>query len=310
MLLMKNQLGVLGTEYYTIVSNEASTGTIAIDNLIIANVQGSTVEVDLHLVRDGVAHSIMSSFPVTTGKSFMPFLGKNSQLYINSGDLLEARCDTEGGAHFLCSWSSNDLPWIEVYETFTYEGTTITLSDYFEDGPKRAYTGTTGEELVVPDGYDYAVFISSNGEVYEEVVTPGEVIQFQSAIIVGKVKGCLACDNTLYDVYLLVTGAGPDNQPVYTCCPSGSTGIFPPGDPRQGRCCNNCSSTSSEQGTPGKKPRKCGMENDLGKEYCCPEGTTIGNTPGPHCIFCAKYDGIQLPMVVVDGECGCAPVPN
>jgi hypothetical protein len=45
------------------------------------------------------------------------------------------------------------------------------------------------------------------------------------------------------------------------CCPEGSTGLFPSGDARQGRCCEDCSEESLEQGIPGFFPIN-------GEDYC------------------------------------------
>lgn len=45
------------------------------------------------------------------------------------------------------------------------------------------------------------------------------------------------------------------------CCPEGSTGRFPDGDPRQGRCCEDCSEESLEEGIPGFFPIN-------GEDYC------------------------------------------
>ena len=43
-----------------------------------------------------------------------------------------------------------------------------------------------------------------------------------------------------------------EGEPCYEkCCPEGSTGVFPVGDPRAGRCCEDCSETSTEEGQSG-----------------------------------------------------------
>lgn len=53
------------------------------------------------------------------------------------------------------------------------------------------------------------------------------------------------------------------------CCPEGSTGLFPIGDPRQGRCCQDCSESSPEDGTSGFIPAE-------GEDYCVSD---LGETP-------------------------------
>jgi hypothetical protein len=68
-------------------------------------------------------------------------------------------------------------------------GQTITLEDYFTDRttyPVRVYYGVTGQSVVVPPDYDYAVFIKGDGTVTDSAVVPGTNISFKSQILLGK----------------------------------------------------------------------------------------------------------------------------
>jgi len=75
---------------------------------------------------------------------------------------------------------------ISNLENYTVNGATIALIDYFDTTQSiRVYTGTTGRTLVVPPGYSYAVFISSNGTIEEQEISAGQVLTFRSGIILG-----------------------------------------------------------------------------------------------------------------------------
>lgn len=68
-------------------------------------------------------------------------------------------------------------------------GSAITLSDYFTDTstyPVRVYTGFTGQKLVVPTGYTYAVYVATGGTLTDGSVVPGSSITFKSQILLGK----------------------------------------------------------------------------------------------------------------------------
>lgn len=83
-------------------------------------------------------------------------------------------------------------------------------------------------------------------------------------------EDCRACEEGV-----LVSGAGFGDTIVYACCPEGSTGVFPFGDARAGRCCVDCSEESEEEGTSGNVPTSgicCNGECvfDCGEgEACC-----------------------------------------
>ena len=54
-----------------------------------------------------------------------------------------------------------------------------------------AYVDNTGETIVVPEGYDHAVYVDSNGGVTHETVVPGQTLTFKSDIIFGSTKSYL-----------------------------------------------------------------------------------------------------------------------
>lgn len=54
---------------------------------------------------------------------------------------------------------------------------------------------------------------------------------------------CYTCEQGV-----LVAGAVSEFGTAYACCPEGSTGLFPVEDPRAGRCCEDCSAGSDEEG--------------------------------------------------------------
>lgn len=114
-------------------------------------------------------------------------------------------------------------------------------------------------------------------------------------------------DCRLCEEGVLVTGVGPDDTTVYTCCPEGSTGVFPFGDPRAGRCCVDCSEQSEEEGTSGTLPTSgyccdggCQEEPCGPSGVCCTaEGNCTGFCTGPVC------DNYPLPGETPDGGPCC-----
>lgn len=72
--------------------------------------------------------------------------------------------------------------------SFTIGSTTIILSDYFDTSntvSPVSYVGASGETLLVPDNYNYAVYISDSNIITEEFVNPGDILVFKSSIILG-----------------------------------------------------------------------------------------------------------------------------
>jgi hypothetical protein len=65
----------------------------------------------------------------------------------------------------------------------------IALDDYFADRstyPVRVYLGVTGQSIVVPTGYDYAIYIKPDGSITDGAVIAGTSIKFKSQILLGK----------------------------------------------------------------------------------------------------------------------------
>lgn len=82
------------------------------------------------------------------------------------------------------------------------------------------------------------------------------------------------------------------------CCPEGSTGIFPPGDGRAGRCCIDCESFS-EDGTNGFNPTGEIVEEDENSyvSICCTNLSDILNPEDPSnpCqTFCQKPEHLSF----------------
>ena len=88
------------------------------------------------------------------------------------------------------SFNGGDLDANEISQnrTFTSEsGTQIALSSFFDTYQSvRNYKGVTGGSITVPQGYDLAVYIDSNGNVTQEQVAPGQIIYFKSEILLGQ----------------------------------------------------------------------------------------------------------------------------
>jgi hypothetical protein len=66
-------------------------------------------------------------------------------------------------------------------------GDTITLSDYFDSGvvDPLEYTGETGQSFIVPEGYNYIIYIRDDGVQITQFVNPGDVIEFKSKVLLG-----------------------------------------------------------------------------------------------------------------------------
>ena len=64
--------------------------------------------------------------------------------------------------------------------------TIIRLSQKFAGDNVVSLEGQTGEKIIVPAGYDYVMFIRDGEVVEERSVVPGEVLEFQSSILMGQ----------------------------------------------------------------------------------------------------------------------------
>lgn len=105
----------------------------------------------------------------------MPFCIKKSSYDPNIHDIVD-------GPHFGGCNSCVVDP-----ENFTSSsGIKISLSSYLDPSlPINVYTGATGDTMVVPQGYNYAVYIDSSGNVTYEEVFPGQTLTFRSDIALG-----------------------------------------------------------------------------------------------------------------------------
>lgn len=67
-------------------------------------------------------------------------------------------------------------------------GFRISLSSYLDPSlPIIVYAGAKGDTMVVPQGYNYAVYIDSSGNVTHEQVSTGQTLTFRSDIALGSV---------------------------------------------------------------------------------------------------------------------------
>ena len=66
-------------------------------------------------------------------------------------------------------------------------GETITLSDYFDTGvvDPLEYTGEIGQSFIVPEGYNYVIYIRDDGVQITQFVNPGDVLNFKSKVLLG-----------------------------------------------------------------------------------------------------------------------------
>jgi hypothetical protein len=88
-----------------------------------------------------------------------------------------------------------DVEEVSHLGAFTSGSTQITFSSLFDtDQSVRSYKGTTGAALIVPAGYDLAVYIDSSGNVTQEQVTAGQVIYFRSDILLGNEWRRMTCN--------------------------------------------------------------------------------------------------------------------
>lgn len=83
--------------------------------------------------------------------------------------------------------------------SYSYANSSIVLSQNFEISRSvRVYYGVKGRRMVVPPGYNLAVFMSSDGSVESEDVYEGQVLTFRSNIVLGSVPGWA---ESLYDQF-------------------------------------------------------------------------------------------------------------
>lgn len=81
--------------------------------------------------------------------------------------------------------------------------------------PIVSYSGNTGSFLTVPEGFDYAVYVNSSGQVSDEPIMPGQSISFKSEIFLG--SGIFGS---------LVDGLLNGGVDLGTPCPEGKTKGF------------------------------------------------------------------------------------
>jgi hypothetical protein len=133
------------------------------------------------------------------------------------------------------------------------------------------------------------VLISSGGcETFEDIFPSGSIVRLCTEYDTEE-GGNSACEafQLIYE--------GSDCTDCYTdgiqvayvecikiCCPDGSTGVFPTGDARAGRCCEDCSETSLEEGQPGSPVSEgncvdgqCSGENNPDPSGACVEDIYI-----------------------------------
>jgi hypothetical protein len=103
----------------------------------------------------------------------------------------------------------------------------IMLSDYF-DVTKTIiqYQGITGTTIQVPTGYDYAIYVDSQGNVTYESVTAGQTLTFKSSIVLGTSSG-EASSNPQNWYYQLCSIRDADCSEVWTCAQGQEEGGFP-----------------------------------------------------------------------------------
>jgi hypothetical protein len=124
----------------------------------------------------------------------------------------------------------------------------ITLTNFFDTTePMQSYIGATGSTVIVPAGYDYAIFIDSQGNITEEVVYQGQILVFKSQIVAGKNKvkwaTCVGKGEYRWDGYWQPLG---DNcKCTGNCTPS----VIPEYD-----CTSDNPSSYDDKGRPTRMP--------------------------------------------------------
>lgn len=101
---MQTSLGALTGEFATILENTGGCSKL-INTLVLSNVAGADVSVDVRLVRGQDSFSILSSSLIPQGKSLVSFISKDWYVVLEPGDRLEGRCSSPQEAHFVCSHS-------------------------------------------------------------------------------------------------------------------------------------------------------------------------------------------------------------
>jgi hypothetical protein len=192
----------------------------------------------------------------------------------------------------------------------------ITLSDYFDTTkPMVQYQGITGTTIKVPAGYDYAIYIDSQGNVTNESVNQGQTLTFKSSIVLGTSSGelwtCQSGDgNTPGCVKIAgrgILGGGngfPSEAACWAeCCrepgPIPGFGLY---KPRSQSCSESCT-TEQERCVRdfcngGKAGIVCGF-ND-----CCFDGKEC--VDGLCRVVCGDGFCFDEKVCVNDEEC-CAP---
>ena len=127
-------------------------------------------------------------------------------------------------------YSTRNLTWAEVDANGTLDDVLSRPSNEF------CYYG---QSQYNPDTYNIFFDDDHNGvyTCYRDIAPgdPADGLRPELIASIDKVRNCYPCETGVF-----INGY---------CCPEGSTGLFPPGDARQGRCCIDCSESSSEQGT-------------------------------------------------------------
>ena len=172
--------------------------------------------------------------------------------------------------------------------THFYGGTTIVLSNYFDDSRSvMSYVRNTGRKLIVPYGYNHAVYIDSSGNITEENVSVGQVLTFKSNIILGSFPTEFwACDpvNGCVKITPIINGGGFSSKQscLAQCCQEKNGGW----SPKSVSCDDNCASYDEICS------RDCG-KIPCGQGKCC--------EPEQSC--CTDSDGNKICMPPDEGEC-------
>jgi len=131
--------------------------------------------------------NIVASYPDQSGKFLVKFTITDHTAEITEEEFFIFQCVTSitSTAVAATTLTDQDGNFNAINEETGEVISTIQLSDLVGDNPVLNLTGNTGEKIVVPVGYDYAIFIKPDGTIETQNVNPGDVLTFQSKIMLG-----------------------------------------------------------------------------------------------------------------------------
>jgi len=103
-ITLKTSLAVLSTVTSNIITNSSSSNTVdKVNDIIICNYSGSTITANVLINRSSVAYYVAGNISVPANSTLV-VLGKDTAVYLEEGDVLQANVSANTSAHITAAY--------------------------------------------------------------------------------------------------------------------------------------------------------------------------------------------------------------